>query len=444
MSEFTMPSLGADMERGVLVEWYVREGDPVERGQVIAAVDTDKAVVDVEVFRSGVIERLLVEPGTTVPVGTPLALIADRDDAGTVVATSTSTATDAASRPVAGSAVDQEDRSVIGGERSQHPSVVRSPLIRHLAERLDVDVASVRGTGVGGRVTRADVERAGARPPRAGVRASPRARRQAAEWGLDVSRLQGTGPGGAVVIADVVDARDVGPVVAAEQRTAPPDRARSVRQAVARLMERSSREIPHFHLTHLVDLTELDAHVRQVNADREPAQRLAPAAVLFRAVALAAAEVPELNGYWQSGGFQAAERVDLAFVVALRGGGVIAPVVHDADRVGLDDLMQTLRGLVERARRGSLRSSELQGASLTFTHLGDRGVDTVHGLIHPPQVALVGAGRVRERPVVVDGEVVARPSVVLSLAVDHRAADGTLGSRMLRRIESALKNPGSW
>jgi pyruvate dehydrogenase E2 component (dihydrolipoamide acetyltransferase) len=473
MGEFRMPSLGADMEEGVLVEWFVGEGDRVARGDVIAAVDTDKATIDVEVFDNGVVQRLLVEPGTTVPVGAPLAVIADGAvpeeespepadvvaDVAAPAAPVVPPAAPAAPSPFS-DAVDREP--VSGGARLHHASHVLSPVVRQLADRLGVDVSTVDGSGPGGRVTRSDVERAGSHTSahRGGARAprsSPRARRRAEELGVDLAHVRGTGPGGAVREADVLASTGpaapppgattgtpVEPLGDGAEGGLPPageDRRATMRRAIARTMSRSNRDIPHYHLTHLVDLTVLQSWLERTNATRGPGERVLPAAALLKAVALAAAEVPELNGVWEEDGFRATDEVNLAFAVSLRGGGLIAPVLHGADRMPLDSVMGAMRDLVQRSRRGGLRGTEMEGATLTVTNLGDRGVDTVHGVIHPPQVALVGAGRIAERAVVVQGEVVARPSVVLTLAADHRATDGQTGSRMLARIGSLLQEP---
>jgi len=445
MFEFTMPSLGADMEEGVLAAWYVQEGDPVERGQIIAAVDTDKAVIDVEVFHSGVVQRLLVEPGTSVPVGTPLAVIVDASDA----AAPPEPVPEPVPEPA--SETEPEHVPVTGAARVHHASHVLSPLVRQLADRLHVDTTTITGTGHGGRVTRADVEQAGAAAPRtretgspvrgSRVRASPRARRLAEQRGVDLARISGSGPGGEIRERDVLAAPSPSSDATATPSEQKADRSTTMRRAIARAMERSNREIPHFHLTQLVDLAALRAHLDALNAPRPPAERLLPAAALLRATAMAAREVPELNGFWVDDELRKAENVNLAVAVNLRGGGLIAPVLHDADTMGLDELMGRMRDLVERARRGSLRGSEMQGATLTVTNLGDRGVDVVHGVIYPPQVALVGAGKIVDRPLVVDGEVVARPSVILTLAADHRAVDGQKGSRLLARIEAHLQEP---
>lgn len=427
-----MPSLGADMEEGVLVDWLVEVGDHVERGDIVASVETDKSTIEVEVFESGTVRELLVEPGTSVAVGTALARIGDPGDPPPDAT--------APHDPTVETPGPDRPATVVGdGPGRRHASLVRSPLVRHLAERLEVDPSHVRGTGPGGRLTRDDVERA-AQPASTTAtgrtpRATPRARRRAADLGVDLDGVPGTGVAGAISERDVT--------AAAQRRVdtpgqPEPDRMRS---AIARTMERSNREIPHYHLSSTVDLSALTEWLADLNADREPSERVLPAAAILRACALAAVKVPELNGEWLDGAPATSDRVHLGVLVSLRGGGLIAPVIRDAHERPVTALMSTLVDLVERSRRGTLRSSELSGATITVTNLGDRGVDEVHGVVHPPQLAIVGVGRIALRPLVVDGEVVARPSAVFTLAADHRATDGRTGSRFLREVESVLGDP---
>ncbi len=214
-----------------------------------------------------------------------------------------------------------------------------------------------------------------------------------------------------------------------------------MRAAIARTMERANREIPHYHVSTTVDLGPLTAWLEERNLGREPDRRVLPAAAFLRATALAAHQVPTLNGSWTDGAPVLADGVHLGVMVSMRNGGLLVPVIHDAERRSTDELMVALSDLVERTRRGALRSSEMTGATISVTNLGDRGVDEVHGVIHPPELALVGIGRIAPRALVVGGTVVARPSVVVSLAADHRASDGRTGSRLLRRMERLLTRP---
>jgi pyruvate dehydrogenase E2 component (dihydrolipoamide acetyltransferase) len=206
-------------------------------------------------------------------------------------------------------------------------------------------------------------------------------------------------------------------------------------------MARSKREIPHYYLTQTIDLQAALAWMGDRNRELPVGQRLLPAAVLLRATALAVRDVPALNGFWVDGGFVPGSGVHLGVAVSLRGGGLVAPAIHDADQLGVVDLMAALKDLALRVRAGTLRGSELSDPTITVTNLGDQGVESVHGVIHPPQVALVGFGQVQCRPWAVDGLIGVRPLVVATLAADHRATDGFTGARLLDRIDRLLQRP---
>jgi pyruvate dehydrogenase E2 component (dihydrolipoamide acetyltransferase) len=308
--------------------------------------------------------------------------------------------------------------------------VVLSPLVRHRAEQLGVAVAAVHGSGPGGLVTRDDVELVGARRGTGTrLRASPLARRRAMAEGVDLAALEGSGPDGAIVAADVV-------------RTAVrPKRDVDAQAAVGALMARSKREIPHYYLTVHVDLSATLAWLEDRNRTAGVDDRILPAALLLRATSLAAMEVPEVNGWWRDGGFDAAPHVDLGVAVARRGGGLVAPVIVGADRLALPALMHAFSDLVARAKSGRLRASEMGDPSITVTSLGDAGADAVVPVIYPPQVAMVGIGRIAERPWAEGGMVGARRTVFLSLAGDHRVTSGHQGSRFLRTLERLLHEP---
>ena len=214
-----------------------------------------------------------------------------------------------------------------------------------------------------------------------------------------------------------------------------------MRRAIARLMTRANRDIPHYYLSTTVDMAVSMDWLHEHNRRGPMAERLLPAALLLKAAALAAREVPALNGFWTDDRFTAGEGVHLGVAVSLRGGGLIAPVQHGADTLDLPALMGSLKDLVTRARTGRLRGSEVSDATLTVTNLGDQGVETVFGVIHPPQVALVGFGRVADRPWAVDGLLGVRPVVTVTLSADHRATDGAVGARYLTAVDRLLQKP---
>jgi pyruvate dehydrogenase E2 component (dihydrolipoamide acetyltransferase) len=387
MGEFRMPSLGADMEAGTLVEWLKRPGDPVRRGDIVAVVETQKGAIEVDIFEEGVIERLLVEPGMTVPVGTPLALIAD-------------------ARPAAAAATEEVTGTVTPTPTPAAPHSV-SPLLEPQ-------------TGLGRR------------------RVSPAARRLAAERGIALDGLTASGPEGTILYADVERAA----AGAAFPQAAPKrlDLA-EMRRAIAAAMARSKREIPHYYLSTTIELTRCLAWLETTNATRPPAQRMLLAALLLKAVARAIGEAPEFNGFFITEGFQPGAGIHIGTAIAIRGGGLIAPAIRNTDKLPLDQLMAQLRDLVSRARSGALRSSELSDPTITVTNLGERSVETVFGVIYPPQVALVGFGMPVERPWAAGGQVVARRVMTATLAADHRASDGHRGALFLADIDRRLQSP---
>ena len=416
MSDFLMPSLGADMDAGTLLEWYVKPGDAVKRGDIVALVDTSKAEIEVEIFEDGVIDELLVGEGARVPVGTALATV----------------------RPVG---VEAKPAVATAGQAQAEPVPVPEPV------SAPAPMPPPTPTPV-----RAPVSRGAPPPPPHPTngdhrrRVSPLARRTAEQLGVDLSQVLGSGPNGAITRADVervaaVAAPAVTPPSPPAAALAPTDRQAAMRHAIGALMTRSKREIPHYYLQLEIDMSRALAWLREANLARPVNDRLLPSVLLLSATARAVIEMPEMNGFWIDEAFQPGAGIHLGVAISLRGGGLIAPALHDADRKGLDEIMAAVRDLVQRARAGRLRSSEMSDPTITVTNLGERGVDLVHGVIYPPQVALVGFGAVRERPWAVAGMLGVRPIVIATLAADHRASDGHVGSRFLTLIDRKLQKP---
>ncbi len=430
MTDFHMPSLGADMESGTVAEWLVKPGSTVKKGDVIAVVETHKGAIEVECFEEGTVSELCVEEGEEVPVG---ALLAKLNGAG-----------EAAVKPQPAAEAEKPA-----------PRAEPAPLQEAPPEK-----APAKKSPVAGAPPPTPAEPAGA-PPRgapdereavaeARLKITPAARRRAAELRLDAATLKGTGIDGSVTLADVEAAA---PSVAAAAAPESAEAARpqrkprrgfdpdQMRQAIAAAMSRSKREIPHYYLINTVNLGRAVAWIEEFNRDRAPDERLLPAVVLLKATALALGKVPQLNGFWEDGAFRPGQGVHLGWAISLRGGGLVAPAIHEADRKSLPDLMAALRDLVGRARAGGLRSSELTDPTVTITSLGERGADSVIGVIYPPQVAIVGFGRIAERPWVADGEIKKSPLVTVSLSADHRASDGHTGGKLLAAIDDLLQEP---
>lgn len=454
MYEFHMPSLGADMEAGTLSQWLVRPGDAVKRGDVVAIIETEKSDIEVEIFAAGVVDRILVQKGERVPVGALLATLRTNGEASSLPPATPPVLT----APVAAPRVAPPAPPPVGPPPPAAPPTVAplplpaqgqlrsSPAARKRARELGVDLAAVEGSGPGGAITLQDVEAAAASrvappalPPHL-PRAHAVARKMAEQLGLDLATVTGTGIHGVITKADV-EAAATRPSPAAAPPERARDRAASMRRAIAAAMERSKREIPHYYLSTEIDMSRALAWLARENLQRPITDRILPAALLLKAVASALREVPELNGFWIDGRFHPRQEIHLGVAISLRGGGLIAPAIHDADHKSAGELMAALRDLVQRARAGSLRSSEVSDPTITVTNLGDQGVETVFGVIYPPQVALVGLGRIIEKPWAENGMLAVRPVLAATLSADHRASDGHRGALFLAALDRILRAP---
>ena len=383
-----MPALGADMEAGTLVEWLVKPGDRVKSGDVVAVVETQKGAIEVEIFLEGVVSNILVPVGARVPVGTVLAQIDGAEGA-------------APPPPLEPAAAALKPAPQVLAQAPPMPAITApssrlkiTPAARRRATALSLDPTMiVKGTGVEGSIRLADVET---------YASGAKLAQRPAKKGLDLSQM---------------------------------------RQAIAAAMSRSKREIPHYYLTETVDLHAALTWIERFNAEKTPVERILPAVLFLKAAALALREQPQLNGAYENGAFIPSSSIHVGWAISLRGGGLIAPAIRDADKKSLAELMGAMRDLVERARRGNLRSSELTSATFTVTSVGDRGAESVTGIIYPPQVAILGFGRVVTRPWVVDGRIETRPLVTVSLAADHRVTDGHIGGLYLAAVGRLLQEP---
>jgi pyruvate dehydrogenase E2 component (dihydrolipoamide acetyltransferase) len=400
MSEFRMPSLGADMQFGTVVDWRVKPGDAVKRGDVVALVETEKGVIEVEIFETGVIESLVVQPGQKVPVGATLAILQ-------------------------------------GDGKPIEPAPVASPPVSAAAPP-----APILEEKPAVKITAAvpPIETAGR------LRVSPLARKRAQELGVELSSVAGSGGDGSITVADVE--RAVESLKPAVPPTAPSAASSgkgldltAMRRVIAAAMARSKREIPHYYLAATIDMRKSLDWLAAENAKRPLTKRLLYSVLLIRAVALALRSTPELNGFWINDGFKAGEGIHVGVAISLRQGGLVNPAIHDVDKKNLDELMENMLDLVNRARTGHLRSSELADGTITVTNLGEQGVASVFGVIYPPQVALVGLGKITERPVALNGLLGIRPVIDATLAADHRVSDGHRGGRFLIAIDRLLQEP---
>ena len=252
--------------------------------------------------------------------------------------------------------------------------------------------------------------------------------------------LRGSGPLGAIGIADVEVAVKKAPPSAPEKGRRGFDPT-AMRQAIAAAMARSKREIPHYYLGQPIDMSRALEWLAAENARRDVENRLLLGVLLLKATALALRTVPELNGFWIDGAPKLSTAIHVGWAISLRGGGLMAPAIHEADKLTLDQAMAALRDLVMRARTARIRGSEMMDPTITVTSLGERGAESVYGVIYPPQLAIVGFGAPRDIAAIVDGQVKARPTIHATLSGDHRASDGASGGRLLASIEQHLQKP---
>lgn len=386
------------MEAGTVVGWQKQPGDSVRRGDLLAEVETDKGVIDVEAFASGILDRILVPIGEKVPVGTVLALIRESEAEAQPSVVMTSATVAFPSQPVVSQPPDHETGRL-----------PMSPSARRLARELGVDPTQVAGTGHGGAITREDIERASNRP----LPSPP-----------DVTAIAATPRQGTYPAKSPTD-----------------DRAARMRQTIAAAMSKSKREIPHYYLSTTIDFQPAINWLTETNLQRPITDRLLYGVLLLKAVALALRQVPELNSVWDHDQAVQKPGIHLGVAISLRQGGLIAPAIHDVDRMPLLELMLAFRDLVNRARTGKLKASELSDPTITVTSLGEQGVETVFGVIYPPQTAIVGFGKVVERPWSLHGGLLSRQVITATLSADHRVSDGHRGGLFLNSIDRLLQTP---
>ncbi len=401
--DITMPALGADMSEGTLLEWQVKPGDSVKTGETLAIIETSKGAIDMESYHSGTISDLLAEPGTKLAVGSIMGHMAS-DSAISEPVTHTHTATSAAAsieRPVEQS-VEQK------GKQPKSEPVLQT--LHHDEQR---------------------------------QYASPVARKTAYLAGINLSSVTGSGPQGAILL------RDINPNTVSKAKTPEPvsktdssvPEMSPMRKAISDAMSCSKKEIPHYYLALDINLTKAQQWLTEQNQQREPEQRLLLPAVLLTAIARKLTKFPDLNGFYQGGRFTPSADINIGNTISLREGGLVIPAILNANKLTLDQTMEALRDLAERSRYGRLRSSEISAGTITVTSIGERGADSITGVIYPPQVAIIGLGRLRQLPIVNDDRIEIADVMTVTLAADHRVTDGITGARFLNALSKQLQHP---
>jgi len=416
-----MPALELAQETGKILKWLKHPGDSVSKGEPIVEIETDKVTVEIEAPASGVLREVSAQPGDVVPVGKTIALIFA---AGEVGAAATE------------SAVEAVRRTGAAATPSVPPAVKASPLARKLAEQHGVDLAQVKSAG--GRIEKADVlahvegrtgtAGNGAPAPARIAAASPKARRLAAERGVDLRVVRGSGPGGAVLAADV----------AAVPSAAAAPGVSSVWRIMAERMTASWTTAPHFYLVREVNVSRLVTW--RERASNRTGARITYTDLLVRLVAAALSQHRRVNVAWKDGAIVQNADINIGLAVAIDD-GLVVPVLHRADTLGLAEIAARREDLVSRAQSGKLRPADIQGGTFTISNLGMYGVDAFDAIVNPPQAAILAVGRIADRVVAVQGQPAVQPTMVLTLSCDHRALDGARGAQFLGALADLIEEP---
>lgn len=420
-TEVVMPQMGYDMKEGTLLRWLKQEGEQVKRGEVIAEIETDKAAVEMPAYASGVLRKVLVSEGTTVPVGEVVAIIAAPDEE-----------------------VPEEMLAVGKGAPPPKEAAAAAP---QEAPPAAAPAAPPREAE----------EREAAPAPSAGpIKASPVARRLADEKGIDLRQLEGTGPGGRItkddVLAHEAQAAKAAPAPAAPAAPAappagPPAAPETVglsrmRQAIARLTSASKRDIPHFYVSADIDMTRLMELRQQLNQElEEEGIRLSVNDFIVKACAKALQRFPNLNASFKEDHLDVHPSINVGIAIDLEGQGLIVPALMDCGSKGLVEISVATKDLAERTRKGHLTQDEYTAGTFAVSNLGMFNVDSFAAIIFPPQAAVLATGTVRKRPVVRNDEIVVGQVMTATISVDHRVSDGAEAARFMSEVKRLLENP---
>ncbi len=404
--EIPMPRLSDTMEEGRVLQWYKQVGDSVKKGELLAEIETDKAVMDLESVEEGTLLQLIVAEGGAAALGAPIALVGDESELGKEIAP-------AAPSEAGGVATPPSTPGTDGATAS-----TKTPTTQPAT-------ASVAG-GASGR-----------------IKASPLARRIAAEQGIDLSKIKGTGPGGRIVKEDVENAAHVVAVAddpAAEPISSEVASLSRMQSTIVRRMLESKTTVPHFYVTMEVDMGAAKEMRAQVNAAWREEERISFNDIIIRASALALMRHPEANGSYRDGGFVYHQEANIGIAVAVPN-GLLVPVLKNCDTKPLRRLAAEAKVLVERTRAGKNRPGDLEGGTFTVSNLGMFGVRDFYAIVNPPQAAIIAVGVIEPRPVVREGEIVVRDIMNLSLSADHRILYGAPAAEFLRDLKDLLENP---
>ena len=450
-TSIVMPQMGYDMHEGKVVRWLKKEGEEVTRGEVIAEIETDKATVEYEAYTGGVMAKIVAEEGIAIPVGGLIAVMTAPGEAiPEDILTDAAIALAADSSAPAAAAVQALEGPISAAVAPADTEEVRaSPLARRLAKERGFDLATITGTGPGGRITEADIPEQGAAVAPAAlassngyIKASPLAKRLARERGIDLATLTGTGPGGRVIEADVPEhavpaaAESVAPATLVSENV----ELSRMRQAIARVTSDSKRDAPHFYVAIDVDMTKAMSFRRDLNDELDAENRVSINDLIVKASAIAIGRHPKFNSFFREDHLQMNAAINVGIAIALES-GLIVPGVNGCESKSLVEIAAASRDLVSRANSGTLRNDEYSGTTFSVSNLGAFDIESFTAIIFPPHAAILAVGTVKEQPVVRDGELAIAQIMKATLSTDHRVADGAEAAQFLVEIKKLLQNP---
>lgn len=434
MPEVFMPRLSDTMEEGAISSWGKQVGDAVHKGDVLAEIETDKAVMELEAYDEGILTEILVEAGSSAPIGAPIAVIGQRETVPDQEAAAEPPAPTPTPTPTPRETTRPESQSPTGPSTSAMPPAtatapatppLASPLARSLAKKHGLNIGDIHGTGPGGRILRADVEAAAAQqaPAVTSTAAAPPAEVQ---------------PPAPPTPTPAEPETATGRPVSADDEEVPLSR---VRRLTAQRLAQSAQQAPHFHLTRTVDADALLAFRKQANADLDgTGVRISVTDLLVKACAHSLSQHPEVNCSWAETKLLRHRRINIGLAVAVDD-GLVVPVIHDADHKTLADISREAHDLAEHARAGKLSLDEITGGTFTISNLGMYGIDRFTAVINPPDAAILAVGAARPAPVARDGHLAVATTMDLTLGIDHRVLDGATAARFLADLAALLERP---
>ncbi len=424
--EVIMPALGMAQDEGVLLRWLKKEGEMVTAGEPLMEVATDKVDVQVEAPASGTLTAVTAQEGDEIPVGQVIAQIAAEGE----------------ELPPAPPAAEPEDAPE--EETSVSSYLPSSPVAARIAAEHGIDLANVQADG--GRISKEDVEahiRSLSSGPR--VLASPKARRLARERGIELASLVGSGPEGAVLAADVPMSAQPVPVAPIAER--PPSATEPETQPVSRIWQimaerltASWTSVPHFYLVREVNVDQLINWRTILSSGAADGAKITYTDLLTKLAALSLARFPRLNAFWDDGKIVSNPDINIGLAIAVED-GLLVPVVHNADRLRVEEIAARRADLVASAGSGGLTPNDFSGGTFTISNLGMYGVDSFNAIVNPPQAAILAVGRIADRVVAVEGQPAVRPMMTLTLSCDHRAVDGVRAAQFFDALIGMIEEP---